>query len=224
MHRVLPETFAQATGLQPGPLKEMMQVATECRTMSQGFFLRPFGQPQTPTPMQQFQAEWDGLAARVAPPQGSRPDHVRLHFFQVSAALDAFLRKWTPQTENVPQLQPRLQMAQQSLYHLLQEARAVFEGNERLRVDHQRALDQQRWDTAQEQKRQAEHQARLRQTEQEVQSIYEGLRANQRMDQERRHATWMAANFPDTTCVCGRAKMANHLWCWDCAPGRRFGW
>ncbi|MBX3166923.1 MAG: hypothetical protein KF760_05910 [Candidatus Eremiobacteraeota bacterium] len=191
----------------------------------QGFFKRPFGQaPAGATALAQLQADWDGLAARISPLAGSRPDHARLQFFQLSADLDAFLRKWAPAAESQPQLQQRLQTARQSLCHLLQEAKALFEGNERQRLEQQRSLDRQRWQALQEQKRQAEHQARLKQTEQEIQAIYQSIRVNQQVAQERQQATWRAAHFPDTTCACGRAKMPNHLWCWDCAPGRRLGW
>lgn len=185
----------------------------------QGFFKRPW-QSARPAALESFQKEWEALAARISAPIGGRPDHARLHLFQLSAELDAFLRRWTP----VAEAQPRLQSAYQSMAQLLQDARAVFEGSERQRVEQQRVADQRRWESQLEQQRQAEHQARLRQTQQETQAIYEGIRNNQRAAQERQHANWMASNFPETTCACGRAKMANHLFCWDCAPGRRTSW
>lgn len=186
----------------------------------QGFFKRPWGAAESSQDLQLLQAEWDNLAQRIRPPADSRPDHVRLYFFQISWDLEAFLRKWTPLAESQPQLQKRLQTAQQSLQNLLNEAKSAFEASERQRVEAQRLHDQQRWAQLHEQKRQAEQQAHLRQTEREIQAIYDDIRAQQQKSQQRQHAMWRAAHFPETTCACGRSKMPHHLWCWDCAPGR----
>lgn len=186
----------------------------------QGFFNRPFGQTAQKAGAEAFQKEWEELAGRIQAPVGGRPDHSRLCFLQLTSELDTFLRKWS----SLPETRSLVGTAHQSLSQLLAEARSLFEARERGGVEQQRMADQRRWESAQEQKRQAEHQSRLRQTELEIQAIYEGIRTNQRVAQERQHANWMAAHFPDTTCACGRAKVPNHLFCWDCAPGRRSAW
>lgn len=187
------------------------------------FFLRPFGQPDL---LKALEAEWAALSKKILLPQGTpRPDHARLHFFQLAQELDAFQRRWSAQADTQANLQERLQAASQSLQGLLDQARWAYEAVERQRIEQQKLEDQRRWSQHQEQqlqaRRQAEHQAKLAQTHREIQAIYDDIRHQQKVSHERRNASWQAANFPATTCSCGRSKMAHHLFCWDCSPGRR---
>jgi hypothetical protein len=187
-------------------------------TERKGFFLRPFGEPD---PLPVLQSEWDALARKfVLPVAGARPDHARLHFLQLASELDAFQRNWAARADQHPALGERLRMAADSLRNLLEQARMAFEAGERQRVEQQQARDRQRWE---QQRRDAEHQARLAQTQREIQDIYDGIRQQQRVANDRRNAAWRAVHFPETTCACGRSKMPHHLFCWDCSPGRR-GW
>lgn len=183
-------------------------------------------QPRSEGHLVEFRKQWDHLAQRVSPTD-PRPAQAITHFFEFTRDLDRWIREWgaIADAENDTRLRQLIQEAHLSLRDLVQEARAAFEAARQQRVEQQQQADMARWQQQQQQaahqRQEAEHQARLDATHRDIQDIYSSIRANARRSSERRQAMWNASMYPDTYCVCGKAKLLHHPCCWDCAQHGR---
>lgn len=116
----------------------------------------------------------------------------------------------------------------QRLWALLPMAQARF--SEKFQMTRDR-LQAERAGQAESLRRQAqaedlnrEHEARLRQTQEETQAIYRQTAQSNREASERGHQMWMRGQFPDQFCpCCGGHKLLGHTYCHPCYQRRLDG-